>query len=407
MDVSANSPFSDRHILLGVTGGVAAYKCAELTRRLRETGAAVRVVMTEAATRFVAPLTFQALSGQPVRVALFDEQAEAGMGHIELARWADFVVVAPASADFLARLAAGLADDLLATLCLVTAAPIAVAPAMNTRMWEHPATRANCATLAARGVRFIGPAAGGLACGEEGAGRMAEPAEIVAAVAGTRAPGGLAGVRVMVTAGPTREAIDPVRYIGNRSSGRMGYAVAAAACAAGARVTLVSGPTALPVPVGVERITVESAEEMLQAVMASVARCDLFIAAAAVADYRPVTAAPRKIKKSESSLSVELVRNPDILSTVAALEGGPFTVGFAAETDELEVHARDKLRRKGLDMVAANWVGRGEGGFESERNALHLFWAGGGRELPMAEKGRLAEQLVAVVAERFREARNG
>ena len=403
--------FSDNHILLGVTGGIAAYKSAELTRRLIDAGARVRVVMTESATRFVTPLTFQALSGNPVRVALFDEAAEAGMGHIELARWADQVVVAPASADFLARLTAGMADDLLATLCLATEAPITVAPAMNSRMWSNPATQANRATLAARGVRFIGPASGELACGEQGAGRMVEPDEIVTTLIRETTPGPLAGVRMLITAGPTREAIDPVRYIGNRSSGKMGYAVARAARAAGAEVTLVSGPVALAAPRGVERVMCESASEMHQAVMARATRCDLFVAAAAVADYRPVNPADAKIKKSAETLRVELTRNPDILAEVAALEPAPFCVGFAAETDELERHARDKLVRKGLDMIAANWVGGAEGGFESDRNALHLYWtndgSGGGRELPMNDKEHLAEELVAVICERYLETSNG
>ena len=399
--------FSDRHILLGVTGGIAAYKSAELLRRLTEAGAEVRVVMTEAATRFVAPLTFQALSGHPVRVALFDEQAEAGMGHIELARWADQVVIAPASADFLARLAAGMADDLLATLCLATEAPISVAPAMNSKMWSNPATQANRDTLLGRGVRFIGPAAGELACGETGAGRMVEPADIVAVLAEGLEPDPLAGVRVLITAGPTREAIDPVRYVGNRSSGKMGYAVAAAARAAGAEVTLVSGPVALEAPAGVERVLCESAAEMHEAVMARAAGSDLFVAAAAVADYRPAAPAEAKIKKDAAEFTVELIRNPDILAEVAALEAGPFTVGFAAETDELERHARGKLARKGLDMIAANWVGGEEGGFESERNALHLYWKDGGRPLPMQEKGSLARELVAVIAERYLSKKNG
>ena len=399
--------FSDRHILLGVTGGIAAYKSAELLRRLCDAGAEVRVVMTEAATRFVAPLTFQALSGHPVRVALFDEQAEAGMGHIELARWADQVIVAPASADFLARLSVGMADDLLATLCLATEAPISVAPAMNTKMWSNPATQANRDTLLGRGVRFIGPAAGELACGETGAGRMVEPADIVDALDEGLAPGPLAGVRMLITAGPTREAIDPVRYIGNRSSGKMGYSVAAAARAAGAEVILVSGPVALEAPAGVERVRCESAAEMHEAVMARVAGSDLFVAAAAVADYRPEAPADAKIKKEAAELAVELIRNPDILAEVAALEDGPFTVGFAAETDELERHARGKLERKGLDMIAANWVGGDEGGFESERNALHLYWKDGGRELPMQDKGSLARELVAVIAERYLSEKNG
>ncbi len=386
---------SGRHILLGVSGGIAAYKSCELVRLLRKAGAEVRVVMTRGATGFVTPLSFQALSGNPVRSELFDPEAEAGMGHIELARWADQVLIAPASADLLARLALGLADDLLTTLCLATTAPLAVAPAMNRVMWEHPATTAHLDTLRQRGVTVLGPAEGEQACGEEGPGRMLEPQAIVDQLAGI--PGPLEGVRVMVTAGPTREALDPVRYLGNRSSGRMGYALAEAARDAGATVTLVSGPTALPDPAGVETLRVEDARQMHEAVMSRIGEIDLFIAAAAVADYRPKEPAADKIKKSREDLTVELVRNPDILAEVAALENGPFTVGFAAETRELEAQAREKLERKGCDLVVANRVGEGLA-FDQEENEVLLLWRGGSEHLPRQPKQALARQLIERIA---------
>lgn len=393
----------DKRILLGVTGGIAAYKAADLVRRLVAAGADVRVAMTAAATRFVAPLTFQALSGEPVRSELFDPAHEAAMGHIELARWADLILVAPASADFLARLAVGMADDLLATLCLASAAPIAVAPAMNQQMWRAPATVANVARLRARGVHLLGPAAGAQACGDTGPGRMLEPAELVAAVAGLFVPPLLADVRVTITAGPTREPIDPVRFIGNRSSGKMGFALAAAAAAAAARVRLVAGPVALPTPPGVERVDVERAEQMLAVVLADPG--EVFIGCAAVADYRVEAPASAKIKKDAERLSLTLVRNPDILATVARGRPRPFTVGFAAETDDLEANARAKLAAKGLDLIAANWVGEraAGGGFESDRNALRVLWADGGITLEQAPKADLARQLITIVARRLRE----
>jgi len=396
-----------KRILLGVTGGIAAYKSAELVRLLRRaggnTGAEVRVVMTEAAGEFITPLTLQALSGHPVRQALFDPAHEAAMGHIELARWAEQVVVAPASADFIARLAAGMADDLLATLCLATTAPILLAPAMNHRMWLASVTQENVQRLKGRGVRFIGPASGEQACGETGPGRMVEPVEILAALTSTLS-GPLAGVHVTVTAGPTREAIDPVRFISNRSSGMMGFAVAAAAAAAGAKVRLVSGPVALQTPPGgVERVDVESAAQMLSASLTDPG--EIFIACAAVADYRPAQVAGEKMKKSKDSLTLELTRNDDIVATVAALPNHPFTVGFAAETERLEEHARDKLARKGLDLVAANWVGaKAEGaGFDSAENALELFWPGGHRSLERGSKELIAAQLIEEIARLFGE----
>lgn len=390
-----------RHILLGITGGVAAYKAAELTRRLREPGAELRVVMTQAATRFVTPLTFQALSGQPVRSELFDPQAEAAMGHIQLARWAEAVLVAPASADFIARLAQGQADDLLSTLCLATGAPLVLAPAMNHLMWSNAATQANVQRLRARGIRILGPGSGAQACGEEGEGRMLEPAHIVQALSdlwGTRV---LDGVRVLITAGPTRESIDPVRYIGNRSSGRMGFALAGAAAQAGAQVTLVAGPVTLPTPGGVRRIEVESAQAMHRAVMDAVVDTQIFVACAAVADYRPQQRCERKLEKTRDTLTLKLVRNPDIAAQVAARDPAPFVLGFAAETEDLERHARAKLQAKGFDMIAANRVGAPDLGFEAEHNALEVYWPGGHRSLARTDKARLARQLIQLMTERY------
>ncbi|MEF3193256.1 MAG: bifunctional phosphopantothenoylcysteine decarboxylase/phosphopantothenate--cysteine ligase CoaBC [Halothiobacillaceae bacterium] len=392
-----------KHILLGLSGGIAAYKACELVRRLRDAGAEVRVVMTEGATRFLQPLTLQALSGHPVRTSLWDEAAEAAMGHIELARWADAILIAPASADVLARLAAGMADDLLTTLCLASQAPLLVAPAMNRMMWAHPATQANVQTLAARGVILLGPAAGAQACGETGAGRMLEPIELVARLAEhlVPPPHGLAGKRVVITAGPTREAIDPVRFISNRSSGRMGYALAEAARDAGAEVVLISGPTALPTPQGVTRIDVETALQMREAVMGAMP-CDIFIGTAAVADYRPLEAAPKKIKKGAEQFTITLVKNPDIVSEVAALPERPFVVGFAAETEHVLEHARDKLVRKKLDLIAANRVGEGLA-FDQPDNALTVLWDGGQAELPQADKRLLARQLIEFIAQKIQD----
>ncbi len=389
-----------QRIVLGVTGGIAAYKSADLVRRLREGGAEVRVVMTRAARAFVTPLTFQAVSGHPVADDLLDAAAEAAMGHIELARWADTVLVAPATADFMARLAAGLADDLLTTLCLATTAPIVLAPAMNHRMWSNPATAANRATLERRGVRLLGPAEGDQACGESGPGRMLEPVEIAAVVL-RRKGAALAGRRVVVTAGPTREDLDPVRYIGNRSSGRMGFAVAAAAAEAGARVTLIAGPVALDTPAGVERRDVRSALEMHAAVMDAVDGADVFVGVAAVADYRPAERAPGKIKRESGRIRIELVANPDIIAEVAALQPRPLVVGFAAETGDLARHARDKLSRKRLDMIAANLVGRQGSGFESDENEILLVTAEGEKSLGRGPKQRLAALLIDEIAARL------
>ncbi len=397
---------AQRRLLLGVSGGIAAYKSCELGRRLREHGAEVRVVMTEAATRFVSPITFQALSGQSVRVSLWDAQAEAAMGHIELARWAERILVAPASADLLARLAHGMADDLLTTLCLASAAPLYLAPAMNQQMWAHPAVQTNVATLRQRGAQLLGPASGEQACGDVGSGRMLEPHELRDALIGSFGDGALAGLQVVVSAGPTYEDIDPVRFIGNRSSGRMGFAVAGAAAQAGASVTLVAGPVSLPTPAGiVERIDVRSAEQMHAAILAAAAQADIYIGAAAVGDYRPAQVSPCKLKKHDGSgLTLQLSENPDILASLAALPRRPFLLGFAAETHDVANYAREKLQRKRLDMIAANLVGDGLG-FEASDNALSLYWPGGELELPRADKSELARQLIARLAERYRAGR--
>jgi phosphopantothenoylcysteine decarboxylase/phosphopantothenate--cysteine ligase len=389
-------------ILLGISASIAAYKAPELVRMLRREGADVRVVLTPGAGSFVTPLTLQALSGHPVRSELLDPAAEAGMDHITLARWAHLVLVAPASADLLARLSLGLADDLLATLCLASEAPLVLAPAMNRVMWEAEPTREHVARLTRRGAQVVGPGSGDQACGEVGAGRMAEPAEIAAAVAGLLAPRAptLAGRHLLVTAGPTREALDPVRYLGNRSSGRMGFAVAAAAARAGAAVTLVTGPVALESPPGVTRVDVVSAADMLQAVLERVGDADILVAAAAVADYRPARYSPHKIKKGGPRV-VELERTEDILATVARRRPRPFLVGFAAETEALEDNARAKLEGKSLDLIAANRVGAEGPGIESDDNALTVLWPGGARTLERAPKALLAERLVALIAERY------
>ena len=394
-----------KRILLGVTGGIAAYKSADLVRRLRQQGHEVRVVMTEGARAFVQPLTFQALSGHPVRQGLLDPEAEAGMGHIELAKWAELVLVAPASADIMARLACGLADDLLTTLCLATEVPIAVAPAMNQAMWGNTRTQRNLALLESDlQFRIWGPGEGDQACGDTGAGRMLEPDQIVERVAAMEAQP-LRGVRLVMTAGPTREALDPVRYITNHSSGRMGFAIAEAAARRGAGVVLVSGPVTLATPPGVQRVEVETAEAMQRAVDEALASgADWFIATAAVADYRPVNPSQGKIKKDSNAAPViELQPNPDILASVAARgEGRPFTVGFAAETDNVGDYARDKLRRKNLDMIVANDVSAPGIGFNSDRNAVEVFWDGGSCAFAARSKTELAVDLVELIAERWR-----
>lgn len=391
-----------KRIVLGVTGGIAAYKSPDLVRRLVERGAQVQVVMTAGAREFVTPLTFQAVSGRPVRSELWDSAAEAAMSHIELARWADLVLVAPATADFLAQLAHGLAGTLLGTVCLATAAPVAVAPAMNRQMWANAATAANLALLRQRGVAVLGPGVGSQACGETGEGRMLEPAELAdAAMALLPALGPLAGHRVLVTAGPTRERIDPVRFISNRSSGKMGFAMAQAARELGAEVVLVSGPVNLCTPPGVRRIDVETAQQMHAAVEAEVAAAQVFIGTAAVADYRPAQPASLKIKKVSDSLDLRMERTVDILQSVAQRPDRPFVVGFAAETNDVEAHARAKLERKQLDLIAANEVGDCKG-FDRDDNQVVVLWQGGGRqELGEGSKTLLARRLMALIAERY------
>ncbi|HEY2418554.1 MAG TPA: bifunctional phosphopantothenoylcysteine decarboxylase/phosphopantothenate--cysteine ligase CoaBC [Steroidobacteraceae bacterium] len=393
-----------KRILLGITGGIAAYKSADLLRRLREHGAQVQVVMTTAAREFVTATTFQALSGHPVRTDLWDPSAEAAMGHIELARWAELLLVAPASADFLARLTHGLADDLLSTLALATKAPVAVAPAMNQHMWGNAATQSNVALLQQRGVRILGPGFGEQACGEVGAGRMLEPLEIIALIAPLLSQdGALQGKRVLVTAGPTRECIDPVRFVSNRSSGKMGFAMAQALQEQGADVVLVSGPVTLATPLGVRRIDVESCDQMHAAVQRELPGTAIFVATAAVADYRPLQCAPQKIKKTSESLALELTRTVDILAQVSASTPRPFVVGFAAETHSVEQHARAKLMAKNLDLIAANEVGHTKA-FDCDHNALLVLWRGGGRvELPSASKCELAQALTQMIVERYRE----
>jgi len=396
-------------LLLCVGGGIAAYKSLELVRRLRDAGATVQVAMTAGAQQFVTPLSFQALSGHPTRTTLWDSAAEQAMGHIELARWADRILIAPATADLLARLAHGNADDLVTTLCLATTAPLTVCPAMNHRMWLHPATQANMALLRERGVQVIGPEDGPLAEGESGPGRVSEAPAIIAALAANLAPqaapkpGRLSGMRVLISAGPTYEDLDPVRYVGNRSSGKMGYALAAAAARQGAQVVLVSGPVQLPTPAGVQRIDVRSAAQMREAVLAALP-ADIYIGAAAVADYTPRQVSPQKLKKTAGTqtLTLELVRTADILAEVAVQEQAlKLVVGFAAETHDVEKYARGKLADKHLDLIIANQVGIAGNGFESDQNAAVAYWNGGLREFPGTAKTQLAEQLLDLIAERL------
>lgn len=396
------SSLANKQILLGVTGGIAAYKSAELIRRLQDQGATVRVIMTPAAREFITPLTLQALSGNPVHTDLLDPAAEAAMGHIELARWADLVLIAPASADFMARLAQGKGDDLLSTVCLATAADIALAPAMNQGMWRNAATQANVHTLLERGIKIFGPAEGSQACGDVGPGRMLEPTDIARAAAGLFQSGSLAGLKVVITAGPTREALDPVRYLSNYSSGKMGYALAQAAVEAGAQTVLISGPTNLPVPAKLDFIAVTSAQEMYQASMMQADGCDLFIAAAAVADYRPLEQALQKIKKTASEeLIIRLVKNPDIVASVAALHPKPFTVGFAAESENLVAHARAKLTTKNLDLVIANNIVEAGIGFNSDDNAVTLVDSAGEQSLGQRSKQQLARDLIALISSKI------
>ncbi len=392
-----------KKILLGVTGGIAAYKSAELVRLLVQAGAEVQVVMTPAATNFITPLTLQALSGRTVRLEMFDSEQEAAMGHIELARWADLVLVAPATADFVSRLAAGVANDLLTTLCLASTAPIALAPAMNREMWLNQATQDSVRLLNERNIKIWGPADGEQACGEVGPGRLLEPSQLLEQLASSFPAGALCGVNVLLTAGPTREPIDPVRYVGNRSSGRMGYAMAAALADEGARVTMVSGPVSLDTPLKVDRVDVETALEMEHEVSSRLDGCDIFVACAAVADYRCDSIADQKIKKSQDRLELSLVKNPDILLQVASRVNPPFTVGFAAETERLAQLAEEKRRTKGVDMIAANLVGSDQGGFESNDNALTVLWDGGAADLPMMNKNELAQELVALIVKKYHE----
>jgi phosphopantothenoylcysteine decarboxylase/phosphopantothenate--cysteine ligase len=400
-----------QRVLLGVTGGIAAYKSPDLVRRLQDEGAEVRVVMTPSAARLVSPTVFQAVSGQPVRSELWDEAAEAAMGHIELARWASLVLIAPATAHLMSQLASGSAGNLLTTVCLATAAPVVLAPAMNQAMWRHAATQANRATLASRGVRFLGPASGSQACGDVGPGRMVEPSDIVAALA-VPAAGGLAGpvrdqlrgLRVLVTAGPTREPIDPVRYVSNRSSGKMGFALAAAAVEAGAEVTLVAGPVNLPTPPGIRRVDVETAAEMFQAVIDRIADVDVYIGAAAISDYRPEPAA-EKIKKRSDRLTLDMVKSPDLLASIAARPNAPFTVGFAAETERLEEFARQKLDSKRVDVIVANPVGA-KLGFDEDDNSALILWRDGQESWGRMAKSDLARRIIAMVATRFAAARS-
>ena len=405
-------PLDGQKLLLCVGGGIAAYKSLDLVRRLRDAGAQVQVAMTAGAQQFVTPLSFQALSGQPTRTALWDSAAEQAMGHIELARWADRIVVAPATADLLARLAHGHADDLVTTLCLATTAPLTVCPAMNHRMWLHPATQANIGLLRERGAQVIGPEDGPLAEGESGPGRLSEPHQIVAALAALRAPAAadgeaasqeLQGLRVVISAGPTYEDLDPVRYVGNRSSGKMGYALAAAAARQGAQVVLVSGPVHLATPPGVQRVDVRSAAQMRTAVLDALP-ADIYIGAAAVSDYTPRQIAAQKLKKTAGTqtLTLELVRTPDILAEVAQQTNAlKLVVGFAAETHDVEKYARGKLIDKRLDLVIANQVGITNGGFESDENAATAYWQGGEQVFPGTSKTRLAEQLLSLIAQRL------
>ena len=395
---------SGQKIVLGISGGIAAYKTPELVRLLKKRGAEVQVVLTRSAKEFVTETTLQAVSGIPVRENLWDKEAEAAMGHIELARWADLVLIAPATAEIMSRLALGAAPDLLTTLCLATEAPIVVAPAMNNIMWADSGVQDNCRVLKQRDIRILGPAVGDQACGESGPGRMVEPEDIVAVIMGPKAVpdvSALAGKVVMITAGPTREAIDPVRYISNRSSGKMGYAIAAAARDAGAKVLLVSGPVNIVPPTAVETVFTESAKDMFEAVHDQLTGVDVFIGAAAVADYHAASVQAHKLKKSESDLSLDLSRTPDILASVAGQQDRPFTVGFAAETQNLREYALGKLKEKNLDMIVANLVGANQG-FEKDRNSVEVFWQDGEKVFPDSDKKVLGRQLVKIIGEQYK-----
>jgi phosphopantothenoylcysteine decarboxylase/phosphopantothenate--cysteine ligase len=396
----------NKHVLLGVTGSIAAYKSADLVRRLREKGAIVRVAMTENAKRFITPLTLQAVSGHPVHEDLFDVHAEAAMGHIELARWADMVLIAPATADFMARLVNGHANDLLTTLCLATSAPIAIAPAMNQGMWKHTATQHNLQALKDRHIHFLGTAEGTQACGDVGPGRMLEPADIIEKLLPLFATGALSGLKVLITAGPTHEPIDPVRYITNGSSGKMGYALAIAAQEAGALVTLVTGPVSLPLPPQMDCIAVRTAQEMAEIVLKKIQDYAIFLSVAAVGDYRAKRVSTQKIHKSESEWQLLLEPNSDIVAEVAQLQPKPFIVGFAAETENVIEAARAKRQRKKMDMIIANQVGEGVG-MNSDDNAVTVISADQmGYEtlvtLPLTPKQQLARQLITLIANEFK-----
>ncbi|MDG2272572.1 MAG: bifunctional phosphopantothenoylcysteine decarboxylase/phosphopantothenate--cysteine ligase CoaBC [Halioglobus sp.] len=389
----------NRNVLLGVSGGIAAYKSAELVRQLQELGANVRVIMTRGAQEFITPLTLQALSGNPVHTELLDEHAEMGMGHIELGRWADLLLIAPATADIVARLSIGRADDLLSTVALATVAPLMLAPAMNQQMWSDPATTANIETLSLRGAKIVGPASGQQACGDVGLGRMEQPNVIASAAASLFENNLLAGQRIVITAGPTREPLDPVRYISNNSSGKMGYALAAAAVDAGAITTLVSGPVNLAPPEHVRVLNTHSAEHMLGQCIELLPECDIFISCAAVADYRPAEADNQKIKKTQNEMTLLLVRNPDIVSAVAASKHRPYTVGFAAETNNVVPYAKEKMQQKGLDMMIANDVSDQTIGFNSDNNAVTVLWRDGETSLELASKTSIAQKIMHLIAQ--------
>jgi len=392
---------SNKRVLLGITGGIAAYKSADLVRRLQDLGAEVRVVMTRAAQEFITPLTLQALSGKPVHCELLDPAAEAAMGHIELARWGDLVLIAPATADFIARLNAGNGNDLLTTICLASSAPLAIAPAMNQAMYASSACQDNLRSLQQRQIHIFGPAEGIQACGDVGPGRMLEPTELAQLSAQLFESGLLAGKKVVITAGPTREAIDPVRYISNHSSGKMGFALAQACVEAGAITTLIAGPCVQPTPERCQLVEVDSAQQMHDAAIKFMGSCDIFIGAAAVADYRPATVAEQKMKKDDNndSMSIELVKNPDIIAAVANHQQRPFTVGFAAETQNLEAYARSKLEKKNLDMVIANDVSQAGIGFNSDNNQVKVINHDGCTPLPEQNKRQLARLLIEIIAQ--------
>ena len=396
---------TNKRILLGVTGGIAAYKSAELLRRLQDQGAEVRVVMTRGATEFITPLTMQALSGHPVHLDLLNTESESAMGHIDFARWADVVIVTPATADFIARLAAGRGDDLLTTLCLAAQCPIVVAPAMNQAMWSNPATQTNCEILKRRKIAFFGPAEGLQACGETGEGRLLDIDQLVTRTCELFITGSLQGKQVIITAGPTREAIDPVRYISNHSSGKQGYALAQAAVEAGAEVTLISGPTNLAPPERVELVAAISADDMFSEVMQRIDNCDVFIGVAAVADFKPVVVADQKIKKgdepSNRAITIEMIENPDIIAHVARLADKPFTIGFAAETQNLAEYAQKKLEKKKLDMIVANNVSDTAIGFNSDNNKTTVLWPGGKEELPMMSKSSISSRIIDLISQRI------